>query len=232
MFVLDRLLYRVTGEQRRYTTLLWSLLVLFFAYPIMSQLGLSRFWSLLFIAELLLAVYAISEGKKTLMIAFALVAPAVLGELSFFLFENQETHWFAFVSVTVFLAYVSAVIYKTSVFGSGKVTMDRVAGAISVYFLLGLLWSLAYGIVSAVNPGAFNGIEAFSVHRPGAQEEFLYFSFVTLTTLGYGDMAPVSSIARTLAWVEAVFGQLYLAVTIARLVSLEVTHNTQPPAAD
>ena len=158
MFVIDRLLHRATGEQRRYSTLLGSLLVLFFAYPVMSKLGLTRFWSLLFVAELLLAVYAISEGKKTLMIAFALVAPAVLGELSFFLFENQGTHWFAFVSVTIFLAYVSAVVYRTSIFGPGRITTDRVAGAISVYFLLGLLWALVYGMVSAVDPDAFKGL--------------------------------------------------------------------------
>ncbi len=232
MFFVDRFVQRATGEHQRYTTLLWSLLVLFFAYPIMHELGLGRFWSLLFIAELLLAVYAIGESKRALTIALILVAPAAVGELAFFLLENRETHWFAFLSVTVFLAYVSYVIYRKSVFGSGMITMDRVAGAISVYFLLGLLWSMAYGIVSAVNPAAFSGIEPFSLHRPGAQIEFIYLSFVTLTTLGYGDMAPVSTFARTLAWVEAVFGQLYLAVTIARLVSLEVTHRTQPPTVD
>ena len=232
MFVIDRLLKRVTGEQRRYSTLLWSLLVLFLAYPVIQRLGLTRFWSLLFVAELLLAVYAVSEGKKSLVIAFVLVTPAILGELSFFLFETQGTHWFSVISVTVFLAYVSFVVYKTSVFDSGRITTDRVAGAISVYFLLGLLWSMVYGMIAAVDPGSFTGIETFSLEKPGAQQGFIYFSFVTLTTLGYGDMAPVSPVARTFAWIEAVFGQLYLAVTIARLVSLEVTHNTRPPAGD
>lgn len=232
MPLFDRFLQMATSERHRYSTLLWSLLVLFFAYPIMQRLGWTRFWSLLFVAQLLLTVYAVSEGKKKLMIALALVGPAVIGEFSFFLYENQQTHWFAVISVTVFLAYVVYVVYKTSVFGSGRVTTDQVAGAISVYFLLGLLWSMIYGIVSAVDPGAFSGIKPFSLKQSGAQQDFIYFSFVTLTTLGYGDMAPVSSFARTLAWFEAVFGQLYLAVTIARLVSLEITDRTRRPSED
>lgn len=232
MFVIDRLLKKVTGEERRYSTLLWSLVVLFLAYPLTQKLGVTRFWSVLFAAELLLAVYAISEGKKSLIVAFALVTPAVVGELAFFLFENQETHWFSVISVTVFLAYVSFVVYKTSVFDPGPITTDRLAGAISVYLLLGLLWSVVYGMIAAVDPGSFTGTEAFRLDEPGAQRDFIYFSFVTLTTLGYGDMSPVSPVARTLAWFEAVFGQLYLAVTIARLVSLEVTHHAQPPAGD
>jgi hypothetical protein len=227
MFIVDRLLMKITGKRQRYATLLWSLMFLFLIYPVMQKLGLARFWSLVFIAELLFAVYAVSEGKRTLRIALVLVTPAALGEATFFLMGTRGTHGFSVISVTVFLAYVSFVIYKTSVFDPGRVTPDRVAGAISVYLLLGLLWSALYGIIAAVDPGSFRGMEAFHLSEPGAQPDFIYFSFVTLTTLGYGDIAPVSSVAKTLAWIEAVFGQLYLAVTIARLVSLEVTQSAR-----
>ena len=120
MFVIDRLLRKTTGEQKRYTTLLGSLMILFLIYPVMQKLDLGRFWSLLFIAELLFAVYAVSEGKRTLRIALALVTPAALGELAFFLLGTQGTHWFSVVSITVFLAYVSFVVYKTSVFDPGR----------------------------------------------------------------------------------------------------------------
>jgi hypothetical protein len=225
MFVVDWLLRKSTGEQKRYTTLLWSLIILFLLYPVVYSLGLSRFWSLFFVVELLFAVYSVSEGTKALKIATILVTPAILGELSFFFFENRETHWFSVISVGVFLSYVVYIVYKTSVFSKGRMTPDRVAGAIAVYLLLGLLWALAYGMISATDPEAFKGLASFSLEESGAQQDFLYFSFVTLTTLGYGDMSPVTPIAKTLAWFEAVFGQLYLAVTIARLVSLEVTHS-------
>jgi hypothetical protein len=220
------------SKRFRYSTLLWSLIILFLVYPAMDRLGLSRFWSLLFIGELVLVVYAISEGTRSLKIAAILVAPAVAGELLFFYFDNRETHWFAVLSVGAFLAYVVTVVYRKAVFGSGRMTSDRVAGAIAVYLLLGLLWALAYGVISATDPDSFRGVESFSVGKPGAQMDFIYFSFVTLTTLGYGDISPVAPIAKTLAWLEAVFGQLFLAVTIARLVSLEIAHRQQPPTVD
>lgn len=229
MFMVDKFLGRQLGEERRYATLLWSLVFLFAAYPIATNLGLSRFWSFLLVAELLLAVYSVTDGRRSLYIALALVTPAILGEVSFFVFESRETHWFSVISVGTFLSYVIFVVYRQSVFGGGRVTTDRTAGAISVYLLLGLLWSLAYGVISAADPEAFKGLGPFSLDEPGAQQDFIYFSFVTLTTLGYGDMSPVAPLAKTLAWFEAVVGQLFLAVTIARLVSLEISHKENPP---
>lgn len=232
MFVVDKILHRTVGENRRYTTLLWSLMILFLIYPIMAKLGWSRFWSLFFVFELLFAVYSVSEGTRSLKIAAMLVTPAILGELAFFWVESRETHWFAVISVGAFLAYVAAIVYKQSVFAKGRMTADRVAGAIAVYLLLGLLWALVYGVISATDPSAFKGLESFNLEESGAQQDFIYFSFVTLTTLGYGDMSPVSPMAKTLAWFEAVFGQLFLAVTIARLVSLEIAHKEQLPPDD
>lgn len=229
MYVIDRLLKRKLGEQKRFTTLLWSLIFLFATYPLVSYLGFSRFWSLLLIGELLFAVFSVSEGTRSLKIATALVTPAILGELAFFVFETRETHWFSVISVGVFLSYVVFVVYKASVFGKGRITTDRTAGAIAVYLLLGLLWGLVYGVVAATDPGALKGIEPFTLSESGAQQDYIYFSFVTLTTLGYGDILPVSSVAKTLAWIEAVVGQLFLAVTIARLVSLEISHREHPP---
>ena len=232
MFVIDSILHRVTGEHRRYSTLLWSLVILIILHPVMAKLGWTRYWSLFFTAELLLAVYSVSEGTRSLKIAALLVTPAVLGELSFFLFETKETHWFSVVSVGAFLAYVIYVVYQQSVFAKGRMTTDRVAGAIAVYLLLGLLWALAYGVIAAADPDAFKGLTAFTLQESGVQQDFVYFSFVTLTTLGYGDMSPVAPFAKTLAWFEAVFGQLFLAVTIARLVSLEIAHKKKLPVDD
>lgn len=232
MFVIDRLLRRKTAESRRYTDLLYSLIVLFAAYPVAIHLGVSRFWSLLFIAELLFAVYSVTDGRRSLYIALGLVTPAILGELAFFIFETKEAHWFSVVSVGTFLSYVIFLVYKQSVFSKGRITADRTAGAIAVYLLLGLLWSLAYGAVAAADPDAFKGLAAFSLTESGAQMDYIYFSFVTLTTLGYGDMSPVAPLAQTLAWFEAVVGQLFLAVTIARLVSLEISHREHPPEDD
>ncbi len=108
------------------------------------------------------------------------------------------------------------------VFAAGRVTTRRIEGAIAAYLLIGLVFACLYDLLHGVNPGAF-------LHSGGAPEEgrvvnYLFFSFVTLTTTGYGDVVPVHPLARSLAILEALIGQLYLAILLARLVSLEIAH--------
>lgn len=107
-------------------------------------------------------------------------------------------------------------------------------GAIVAYLLIGLQWSLIYGYIEHVHPGSFS-IPANMLSQGSAQiaaapvSVLLYFSFVTLATLGYGDITPISAVARTFAWFEAIVGQLYIAVTIARLVGMDVAESAPPP---
>ncbi len=118
-----------------------------------------------------------------------------------------------------------AVVLLSQIFRSGRVTLGRIEGAIAVYLLLGVAWTYAYRIVEMLHPGSFNSV-AGVVSKPS---DWIYYSFVTLTTVGYGDIAPVYPIARMLAIAEALTGQLYLAITIAQLVAMEVTMR-QPDA--
>ena len=88
-------------------------------------------------------------------------------------------------------------------------------GALCLYLLLGVLWTILFAFVELARPAAFH----YAKDVPGdALENFMYYSFVTLTTLGYGDLTPVHPVARTLAYLEAVVGQLYIAVLVASLV--------------
>jgi len=111
------------------------------------------------------------------------------------------------------------IIVAARVFAAGTiaVTADRVVGAIVLYLLLGIIWAVAYDFVASHAPDAFVGM------HPGepSTQRWLYFSFVTLTTVGYGDITPVASAARSLAALEALVGQLYPAIILARLVSLQ-----------
>lgn len=104
-----------------------------------------------------------------------------------------------------------------NVFAAGRAILDRVSGAVVLYLLLGLLWAVAYAAVAAAVPDAFTGLP----RHDNQAADWVYFSFVTLTTVGYGDIVPVARSARTLAILEALVGQLYPAVIIARLVSLQ-----------
>jgi voltage-gated potassium channel len=106
-------------------------------------------------------------------------------------------------------------------FSSGPVDRERLAAALSFYLLLGLIFALIYTVITEFLPGSFH----FSVARladAGARSlsDMVYFSFVTLATLGYGDIVPLSPSVKGLAILEAIVGQMYLVVVVARLVSL------------
>ena len=107
----------------------------------------------------------------------------------------------------------------------GREPAQRIAGAVSIYLLLGIIWMRLYQMVELASPGAFRFPEGDSPTSAG----LAYFSFVTLATLGYGDISPVNIFARDLAVLEAIMGQLYLVILISRLVTegVEKAEKTQ-----
>ena len=112
---------------------------------------------------------------------------------------------------------------------AGPITAVSVQAAIAVYLLFGLGWANAYLVVIQRNPHAFQSTVGLSTT---SSIEWYYYSYVTLTTLGYGEITPLARIARALAVGEAVTGQLYLAVLIARLIGMEISTAQQKPDAD
>ena len=121
-------------------------------------------------------------------------------------------------SILGFSALTWVVVH--AVFAPGRITAQRVQGAAVVYLNLAMIFASAYRLIAELNPAAFNNASA--PDRSTELGTMLYFSLVTLTTTGYGDVTPVDPFARGLANLEAVIGQFYLAITIARLVTLEI----------
>jgi hypothetical protein len=120
----------------------------------------------------------------------------------------------------IFLGFLFAVLI-VQVFGPGAVTPHRIRGAIAVYLLLGGAWALLYHLVAMAIPNSFHLPRDLAAADPVALQRILtYFSFTTLTTSGFGDITPAHPMTRTLAMFEALAGQLYLVITLARLVSL------------
>ncbi|MCP4261729.1 MAG: two pore domain potassium channel family protein [Planctomycetes bacterium] len=111
--------------------------------------------------------------------------------------------------------FMAIAIIITKISSSKVVTADTIKGGISVYFLLGLFWAILYRIVLTFDPDALSNIHdlGFDVY---------YYSFITLTTLGYGDIAPVADYAKILAILEAVTGPVYLAIFVAQLIGLSI----------
>ncbi len=99
----------------------------------------------------------------------------------------------------------------------GSVTKGRLFTSVSLYLILGMFWFAGYGLINTLQPGSFEVVRGAA--GPISRSALLYLSFTTLTTLGYGDVVPVAPLARMIATMEAATGVLYVAITIARLVS-------------
>jgi hypothetical protein len=167
---------------------------------------------------LLASGVAIAWGRRWLFPLAAFVGSVALA-----------VRWMAFSTPTLALqvwsviwslaaVIVIALVLLAQVFRSGPVTSYRVQGAIAVYLLFGVGWAHAYHLTELLHPGSFN-----STAGPlNSVVSWAYYSYITLSTVGYGDITPVRPIARALSMGEALTGQLYLAVLIARLVAMEV----------
>jgi Ion channel len=124
-----------------------------------------------------------------------------------------------------FLGFFVVLIMR-QVLRSGPITARRVEGSVAVYLLLGLVWGVCYEIIELLQPGSF-GISTQNV--PARIPQLTYFSFTTLTTLGIGDIVPLSPLARSLVMLEGLVGQLFPVLLIARLVTMEIEHQQKTP---
>jgi len=139
--------------------------------------------------------------------------------------------WNAVLSLLITLAFLLIVLWW--VYREGPVTGHRVRGAVAAYLLLALCFSFSYDLTEYVNPGSFTlplgGVQGMQTRSAS----FLYFSVVTLTTVGFGDIAAVHPVARSLVMVEALVGQLYPAILLARIVTLQMeTRRSQKSRKD
>jgi hypothetical protein len=161
---------------------------------------------------------AVGWGRPRLMLVAGLIGAVAIAVRWIDDFAPSPTMqlWSDATSIAAIIAI--AIVLLAQVFRPGRVSSARVQGAIAVYLILGAGWAHAYHIVDVVQPGSFN-----SAAGPLSNaSDWIYYSFVTLSTVGYGDITAARPIARVLSIGEALSGQLYLAVLIARLVAMEV----------
>jgi hypothetical protein len=207
---------------RRFSTvqLLIALAILLISAPFVEEVEAGGLiLSVLFSLVLLAGVFAVADRKRSLAIALALAIPAIiLRWISFF--RPDLVHPSAFlVCALVLLAFVIGHLMYF-ILRAPVVTLEVLCASIAAYLMLGLMWTVAYWLVDQVTPG---GAFSFNTERgTRSMDGFngFYFSFITLSTVGYGDITPVSRAARSLAALEAMTGLLYVAVLIAWLVSL------------
>ena len=204
------------------SVLLVAMLVLLGVEPFF--LGQALFDGLVSIV-LLAAVWVISPKPRLHLVSIALVLPAFIGRWLLYL---HESHVVIVISACFAMSFfaLTVIVLLWRAFGGSTVTADTIAGAVCAYLLLGVVWGFAFSLIELERPGAFlvNGVPMAAA--PGTpkilRQELLYLSMVTLSTVGYGDIVPVVPPARMLAVLEAVTGQIYIAVLIGGLVGMQM----------
>ena len=201
--------------------LLFAIVLMFALRPFLEgYVNIGLLTDIFFFLILLSGAYAFSYQRRTFLVVLFIAVPTLLlGVTSHFL-ASEPIEIAKRIGIALFLGYV-LVIILSHIFREKEVTEDLITGAVCAYLLIGMLWTFVFYFLELAHEGSFAHSNQ-ALHDIGA---FLYFSFVTLTTLGYGDVVPLTGPARSLAILEAVMGQLYLAITIARLVGV---HASQP----
>ncbi len=235
----QRLLHN--AQRGRFQTLFFCLILLSLLTPVVESTHIGRILLYLLLSiNLLAAILAISHQRGEVYFAGTMLLLALIASTWSTFFRDSVTS--GIVSQTmadgltfIAFAYTAGLILK-DVVSAGPVTTDRIFAAICVYLLAGFAWGLLYIMVFINDPGSFE-FNRELIKAGGDRDtttlfsHFCYYSFVTMTTLGYGDIVPTSSMTRMMSWLQAVLGQLYVAVLIARLVGLH-TQASQSDASD
>jgi hypothetical protein len=218
--------WRQAYGERRYGVLLMILAALLAGPPILLGFDLSAAWFDGLTALLLVAaILSLCFERRQRQFALLLGTPTVLLSMGGHALPGEASVPMLFAGrlcEVLFLLGASVLIVE-SLFSAPTLTFDSILGAVCGYLFLGLAWAVLYAMIEGFRPGSFEIsrklVTGGEVARP-LPHVLTYYSFVTLTTVGYGDISPVSPAARTLSWIEAITGQFYLAVIVAGLVSV------------
>jgi voltage-gated potassium channel len=207
----------------RFGFLLISILIMIILRPFVEgHIGLQALLALFMTAIVISILYAVSEQKRVLMIALAIAIPTLILKWTSYFVNISAIHLASDVIGVVFTAYATIIILSY-VFSEKKISADVIFAAISGYFLIGLMWAFIFSALEFLIPGSFQGPQVEASRLSHAY----YYSFTTLTTLGYGDITPVSAPARSFSFLEAIMGQLYLAILIAGLVGKYIVQSME-----
>jgi len=215
--ILDRL------RKKRFAYLTKSLLLLIIAYPyVQGEVTGQILLSLLTTFLMIMMVVAVADQRRYTIIALLLAVPwFLIILLNFPLFKTDYNLLIKkeIVFALLLFAYTTYRIFM-HIIKSRDVTAEILFASICVYILIGLTWSTIYVIIEILYPGSFIDTNGQLLHDG---QDFLFFSYTTLTTVGYGNIEAITDQARSLASLEAIVGQLYLTIMVARLVGLHIS---------
>lgn len=210
--------------KNRFLYLFISLLAVLFLGPLIEGFHyLAILFSVFLTAVFLTAIYAISQKRQSALVAIFLVLPTLAFTWASYFVDSVGLYLASRFSVLVFFVFVVINILGF-IFRQEEVTRDLIVGAAVVYLLMAESWAKVYQILETLHPGSFAMPDG---QLQNSRLLFDYYSLVTITTLGYGDVTPLTSMASSLSTLEAVVGQLYLVITVAWLVGVHVSQSIQ-----
>ena len=206
--------------QERFFFVLVSLLSFLILSPLLKNfIGLSNLLNIFLSFVLISSIYAVSQKMHQRVIALLLALPLLLSTWINYYLESPVLSIIGTFSGILFFGFI-VVIILSFVLKQAQVTLNVIYAAIVVYLSLAMMWGMIFILVELLQPGSI------TLGQTGEGSfHFFYYSFVTITTLGYGDITPKSEIARSLALLEAVIGQIYLVVLVARLVGIHIAQS-------
>jgi hypothetical protein len=207
---LDRILSEV-----KFATLWITFVLLMVLFPFVKGPAGSVLFSILFSLLLIASIATVSKSKRQLIIGISLLSIALVTRWGFLLLGGTFLDAVSLLFASLTTAFVAFLLF-ISLFKVREVTTNTLWEAISIYLLLGLTWAFVFAFVSVVTPGSFS--DSVFPDEALTFQALVYYSFVTLATLGYGDILPVTQAARGLAILEVLMGVLYMAILISRLV--------------
>jgi hypothetical protein len=214
-------------QKKNFSWLLSALLVFLVVVPIAEDLGLisGRIMRVLMFSWLLaFGVWSLRGFGRFFPVGVGLAAAGIVLSI---LSANTPGDSFAISSFAAAFGFIVIAVWciGAQVIVGSEISANRVIGAVSLYLLCGVLWAISYAVLQLINPASFEGLS--EPLNQGWSSDWLYFSFVTMTTLGYGDVTPISATARTFAYLQAVFGQFYIAILVAGLVSAYISDRSK-----
>jgi len=216
--------HRHRKELKGFKNLLVWLLVYLLISPFLEQFSFANLLVTTFLTLVLAsAVYAVSQHRRLFYAGMSLLAVIVV--LIWLTALNVVTLPIA-VTSGLLIIYLGILVYSFArkLMRVRKVTSNAVCAALCLYLIMGLLWGGIYALVEDLQPGSFAGKLVNDAENASEKSYFLnYFSFVTLSTLGYGDIAPQTPEAAALCQMEAILGQFFSLVVVARLVGIQVS---------
>jgi len=210
-------------DQNNFIYLFFSLIIFLFSAAVVAEfpgtLGEDIF-SIVTMLMLVVSIKSLKTEKTWKWAVYALVTFFVLFTAFAKFFEDQ---FYIYLILTILLIFFigSFLMAAKQVLLVGDIDGNKIIGSLSLYLLLGLIWAVVYLLLLAMDATAFSGIEATTWQQGFSR--IAYYSFVTLTTLGYGDILPSNHVAEFFVYMEAIIGVFYMAIIVSSLISLRLS---------